>query len=323
MFRTEINLTPLPSMLHAQQVITLGSCFSEVIGNRLKQAKFNTLVNPFGTCYNPVSIHRQLQHALLQQSPSPEGYVCVRDIHAHYDFHSAFAALDQQTLAHTLQQRIHEAHQALRQAHWILITYGTAWVYERADNHTIVANCHKMPGHAFRKILLSQKRILDDFAQLHHQLQQHLPHAQILLTVSPVRHVKDTLQLNSVSKSVLRLSCQTLTETYTNVHYFPAFEIMLDDLRDYRFYQADLIHPNDQAEQYIWEKFTETLFDKPTQQLVTEWESLRVALAHRPFHPASEGHQRFLRDTLQKLEAMRAHLNVDDEINVIQKQLRA
>jgi hypothetical protein len=178
-----------------------------------------------------------------------------------------------------------------------------------------------MPASNFKKYLLSQKKILEDFQLLHEELTAFNPDIQIILTLSPVRHLKDTVVLNSVSKSILRLTCHTLQETYSNTHYFPAYEIMLDDLRDYRFYKPDMIHPNEVAEEYIWERFAETLFDKSTSEFVGKWKSISAALKHKSFHPTSEGHQQFLRETLNKLNAISSTVDVDKEINMIKNQI--
>jgi hypothetical protein len=210
---------------------------------------------------------------------------------------------------------------AIQQTQWLFITYGTAWVYERNDTQEIVANCHKMPQSLFDKYLMTQKKVLDSFNTMYQDLKSLNPGVNIILTVSPVRHLKDTLELNSVSKAVLRVACHTLTQQYADVYYFPAYEILMDDLRDYRFYKPDMIHPSEAAEEYIWQKFIEQYFDADLKAFLIRWKEIRSALAHKPFHPASSAHQQFIKETIKKLEELKGLVNVDKEMAELKKQL--
>jgi hypothetical protein len=323
MFRTEVQPTPSPVKLNlSEKILTLGSCFSDSIGNELTEYKFTVLVNPFGTNYNPHSIHKSLRYAIHNQIVPDHTYLENNGVHSNYDFHSNFSALHKNDVAHELKESIGATHYFLKDAQWIFITYGTAWVYERKDTGDVVANCHKVPANNFNKILLSQKKVLESFDELYKELKAFNPSCKIILTVSPVRHLKDTIELNSVSKSVLRLSCQTINETHTDVFYFSSFEIMMDDLRDYRFYKSDMIHPTEDAERYIFTKFSATYFDDSTHQFMKQWQSLRQALNHKPFLPESESHQQFLRNTLEQLEALPMKVNLSKEIGIIKSQLR-
>jgi hypothetical protein len=211
----------------------------------------------------------------------------------------------------------------VQKADWLIITYGTAWVYELLETKEVVANCHKMPQTLFAKSLMTQKKVLDSFETMYGLLKSFNPNIKIIVTVSPVRHLKDTLELNSVSKSVLRVACHTLTEQYHDVLYFPSYEIMMDDLRDYRFYKSDMIHPTKDAEEYIWEKFVERFFDDSLKSFLKKWGEIRTALAHKPFHPTSSSHQKFLHQTLKKLLELKALVNVDQEVAMLEEQLRA
>jgi len=175
----------------------------------------------------------------------------------------------------------------------------------------------------FTKSLMTQKKVLDSFDSMYQAISSVNPDLKILLTVSPVRHIKDTLELNSVSKSVLRVACHTITEQYRDVYYFPAYEIMMDDLRDYRFYKADMIHPSQVAEQYIWQKFAERYFDEELTTFLGKWEEIQSALAHKPFHPFSAAHQHFVKEMLKKLEELKGVVNVDEEAAFLSKQLKA
>jgi hypothetical protein len=314
-FRTEFN-TRLHknSISHSHQILTLGSCFADSIGNRLTENKFQALVNPFGTTYNPFSIHKLIRMACYNQVPSPETYLDSEEVYSNYDFHSALSALSRKELEKNLKDVIGTVHHFLSQCHFLFITYGTSWVYKRKDNQEIVANCHKQPAVLFTKSLLTQSEIEASFNDMYADLKRINPAIQIILTLSPVRHLKDTIELNSVSKSVLRSACHSITENNDNIDYFPAFEIMMDDLRDYRFYASDMIHPSLEAEEYIWTKFSGSYFSTETRTLLKEWQTVKKMMDHRPFHPSSASHQKFLKDIRAKLEALQPKLDVSEEL---------
>ena len=178
-----------------------------------------------------------------------------------------------------------------------------------------------MPSENFLSQILSPEKIIASFETLIEKLNKWKPGIKIILTVSPVRHVKDTLELNSVSKSILRWACHSIQEQYPGVEYFPAFEIMMDDLRDYRFYEPDMIHPSAEAIDYIWEKFSDSWFNPSTKSLMKQWQHISAALHHRPFHPQSEAHKKFLYETLRKLKELLPNIPVEEEIKEIQTQL--
>jgi len=312
-FRRPINLK--------QPILTLGSCFSDAIGIRLQQAKFTTMVNPFGTIYNPVSIHKLLHYAINDETAPPHTYLQQADIHLNYDFHSCFSALTKQELQEQIRLKLSECHRFLQTSEWLMITYGTAWVYEHVETGDIVANCHKVPARVFQKKLLRIDDIVKSFESLYVSIRRYYPALRIIMTVSPVRHIKESLPLNNVSKSALRLACHAIMEKFPDVEYFPAYEIMTDDLRDYRFYKTDMIHPTEQAEDYIWERFQESTFDESTKKFVIEWKSIQTALRHRPFHRSSSGHQNFLKQIILKLEQIQDRVNVDAEVTALKKQL--
>lgn len=322
MFRTEVHVPPSPFKINlTDNILTVGSCFSDSIGIELAQNKFTVSINPFGTNYNPHSIHKSLLYAVDNVAVPETSFIENKGVFSNFDFHSNFSALEKQEVEKSINETIGSTHAFLKNAQWIFITYGTAWVYERKDTGDIVANCHKVPSSNFNKKLLSQKKVVASFSEFYTALKKTNPTCKIILTVSPVRHLKDTLPLNSISKSVLRLACLTITETYTDVIYFPSYEIMMDDLRDYRFYKSDMIHPNEEAERYIFTKFSETYFDTATEQFIKQWQPLRSALNHKPILAASPGHQQFLRNTLSQLEALQSKVNLLKEIKLIKSQL--
>ncbi|MEQ8302142.1 MAG: GSCFA domain-containing protein [Cyclobacteriaceae bacterium] len=321
-FRTILKVTPSPFKLELRdKVFTIGSCFSDNLGNLLQDHKFETLVNPFSTVYNPLSIHKALQYAIHASMPVADTFGQLNGTFFNYDFHSSFSSLTASAVEKSVQNTIQRSHLFLRQSSVVFITYGTSWIYERTDNGDVVSNCHKVAAKNFRKSLLTQKKIIESFEELMKDLLEFNPNIKVILTVSPVRHLKDTLELNAVSKSILRLACHTLSELYPQVEYFPAYEIVLDDLRDYRFYDRDLLHPSPAAIDYIWEKFQERYFTSETRGFVHEWSEIRKGLAHKAFQPSSKAHQAFLQQLLSRLKELKGMVNVDKEIAQVEKQL--
>jgi hypothetical protein len=314
----------LPPSLHpfglSDSIFTIGSCFAETIGNRLVENKFNALSNSFGTLYNPISIHHSLKSAVDMMMPTNNEYIVNQDVHYHYQFHSSFSALDKPTLKKKIKDSIQACNQFLKTSNYLIITYGSAFAYIQNELDMIVANCHKMPATHFSKELLKVEVFVDSFFHIYRTLKSFNPNLKIILTVSPVRHLKDTIELNSVSKSTLRLACHQLVEKF-GVEYFPAYEIIIDDLRDYRFYKTDRIHPTEEAEGYIWNKFVEKYFDQETKSFLETWKEIKTALAHRPSYPTTASHQTFLKSVLKKLEGVNTKVNVNEEINLVRSQL--
>lgn len=323
-FRTELNLKPSRLRLSLKdQFFTMGSCFANAIGLRLLDFKFKTLVNPFGTTYNPVSIHQQLGFALRNELPENESYATDGELFFNYHFHSQFSSLNRDGLSNQIKEITHQTNSFIKETSCLILTYGTAWVYELKSKNEIVANCHKQPALLFEKRLLTQNEIEDSFGSVYKIISRQNPSCKIILTVSPVRHIKDTLPLNAVSKSILRVACHSISKRFDNVEYFPAYEIMLDDLRDYRFYKQDRIHPTEEAEDYIWEKFCHSHFDETTLHFIETWKEIKTALTHKPFHPNSKKHQEFLIGLQSRLEKLKPVIDVESEIQEVQSQLKS
>jgi hypothetical protein len=321
-FRTDVRVSPADHKIDLKnRVFTAGSCFADAIGSRLLLHKFPVLANPFGNIYAPPVIHKAIQYSVYNEPPSLHTYLQNQEIFLNYDFHSELSALTKPDLEHRINNIVGTAHYFIKDAAWLVLTYGTAFVYSRKDTGELVANCHKMPADMFTKMLLTEKEIVDSFQAMYTMLLKFNPTLRIILTVSPVRHIKDTLELNSVSKSVLRVACHTLAEKFKTVEYFPAYEMMIDDLRDYRFYKSDMLHPTEEAEDYIWEKFGERYFSKETSLFMNQWQSILAALSHKPFHPTTEAHQQFLKQMLKKLEELKSKVDVEYEIEALKSQL--
>ena len=322
MFRTELNIIPsLEKIEHGNKIITIGSCFSQVIGERLSKNKFETLVNPFGTIFNPVSIFRLLENSISSNFSILSSSVLSQSIWFNYHVHSDLYGDTEEELKSRVEEKVKEVNQWLNQADVLIITLGTAFVYKLNSNREIVANCHKQPSSNFTKELLTVDEIIKTFIFLFDQLKIQNSKLKIILTVSPVRHTKDTLQLNSVSKSILRVACHELSNCFSAVTYFPSYELMIDDLRDYRFYKEDMIHPTEVAEEYIWNKFSETYFKEETKEIIKEWSSVYKALRHKPFRENSEEYKKFLNETLKKLELLKGKINVQEEIDFLRDKI--
>lgn len=322
-FRTELSITSKQSISHKHSIVSIGSCFADAIGKRLKDFKFQTLVNPYGSVYNPCSIHKLLHLGLKNELPPESSYLKKDDVYFNYFFHSKLSSLNEKELRTTIDSTIREINQKLQISDTIIITYGTAWVYKRKEEGDIVNNCHKQAASLFNKELLSEKEIQDSFDSVYQAIKKVRPNLRLILTLSPVRHIKDTLELNAVSKAILRTSCYHLSQQYSDVDYFPAYEIMMDDLRDYRFYKDDLIHPTAFAEDYIWEKFEQTYFDADTVAFIKKWKEIKNAMAHKPFHPSSTAHQQFLKSLYAKVSELKNVVNVEEELSIIKSQITA
>jgi len=322
-FRTEVNISSVSKPFKiTNRFLTAGSCFAEVMGRKMQHYKIPALINPFGTIFNPLSLCKLLQQAL---SPDQEftGEIVERDGYWYaYDLHSSFNAPTRSQLIQNIQQQFRQTQAFMAQTDVLILTFGTAVAYVHQESQQVVANCHKIPQRYFKKHVISILEMLDAFRRLYAALQQLNPNLRIILTVSPVRHLKETLELNSVSKSILRVFCHEIVRETPAACYFPAYEIMLDDLRDYRFYKPDMIHPSEVAEDYIWRKFKQAYFDQNFQSFTAEWDQIQQALQHRPFQPESAAHQAFLRNTLNRLEKLQPLLDCTNEIAIVKKQLK-
>lgn len=326
-FRTELIPDKLPVQLTlTDRIVTIGSCFADVMGGRLADHKLTVLNNPLGTLFNPFSISKLLRLALTGSAPDETLYVQRDGLWFHYDFHSSFWGTSKEALAQRIHVCLQEVGKALRQANWLLLTLGSAVVYEHRQIGQVVANCHKMPGTLFNKYLCPIDPVRKELSQLISLLHEHNPQLQIVLTVSPVRHIRDGLVLNSASKSLLRTVCtelagNSLPGTFPAVHYFPAYELVVDDLRDYRFYEADLIHPNAQAHDYVFAKFAESAFTPDLCAFIKQWEPIRRALAHRPLYGLTDAHRLFLQKILQQIDALPTAIDTSVERAAILNRL--
>ena len=323
MFRTPVSLTSLPDPIRLKDhLLCIGSCFAQAMGRRFDENKFVVRANPFGIVYNPVSVCQLLQSTLQDKLPPASTYLERDGLHFNYLFHSDFHATTQQELQTQIAQTMADTREFLRTAQWLVITLGTAFYYGHTATQQVVANCHKMPARTFEKRRLEPSEIVEAFEELFSVAQVYNPNLRYLFTVSPVRHVRDTLEQNSVSKAALRLAVDHLQRQHPDkVHYFPSYEIMLDDLRDYRFYTADMLHPSEVAEDYIWDKLVHSCLAPEAVDFLQQWQPIQRAMQHRAFHPTSAAHQQFLRQTLQQLKQLGDKVDVHSEIQHLEQQL--
>jgi hypothetical protein len=300
----------------------MGSCFSNTIGEKLARNKFEVLINPFGIIFNPESIFTLLASAATKDKPFDDLYIENQNLWYNYQLHSEINSDSKESLRSIIDKNMSDTLDFIKSAEIITLTLGTAFVYKLKSNGKIVANCHKIPGTNFTKELLTIPQIVKSFNSMYDSISFLNPNAKIILTISPVRHIKDSIELNSVSKSILRAACHTIiTEGYKNISYFPAYEIMIDDLRDYRYYKEDMLHPSPVAEEYIWEKFMDTYLETPSKDFIKEWTNILKSIEHKPFHPHTEAHQRFIKETIKKLKGLGSYVNVEQEIKTLEEQL--
>ena len=295
----------LPALTHRHRLMLLGSCFATHMGAKLSAAKFRCEVNPYGVLYNPLSISAALREVVAGKVYGAgdlfEHAGCWHSPMHHSDFSAA-------TAEETLQRingRLREAGEAMRQLNVLLLTWGTSWVYEDCGTGRIVGNCHKLPEACFRRRRLSIDEMVRDYVSLFSGLFARLPQLRVLITVSPIRHVRDGLHANQLSKAALLLAAEQVCQAFPEqVFYFPAYEIVLDELRDYRFYADDLVHPSDMAVEYVWERFVRACVAPESLQIMEECEKIGRMLAHKPFRPESEEYKRFLGQIVLKIERL-------------------
>ncbi|MEM6643397.1 MAG: GSCFA domain-containing protein [Bacteroidota bacterium] len=297
-------------------VYFIGSCFSNEIGQKMSNSKFKVINNPFGTIFNPHSIFK-----ILSGKIDHNDTVESDGVYYHWDAHGEVSALKMDELKTLTKRKTYESYEFVQKAKWLIITFGTAWVYRYRKSGEIVANCHKVPNNEFYKELLTIEEIADAFRSFKRDLTSTNPYINIVLTVSPVRHIKEGILENNRSKSRLIESVHDMVDRFENVAYFPAYEIMNDELRDYRWYNADLVHPSAQAINYIWEKFGESYFDDETRSYLSRWNAIQDSLNHRPFQPRTKSHQAFLKATLKNLESLNKKVDVNEEIKWVRSQL--
>lgn len=292
------------------KLLLLGSCFSENIGSELEYFKFQSVSNPFGILFHPKAIETVVLKALQQKQYTDRDVFFHNEQWHSFDAHSVLSNTSKESLLKNLNAQLLLLEKSILESTHIIITLGTAWVYNLIEENRIVANCHKVPQKAFKKTLLSIESIEKSLQNCLVNIKKLNKHATVVFTVSPVRHIKDGFVENMQSKSHLISAIhQTLNK---DVLYFPSYEIMMDELRDYRFYKSDMLHPNDTAIKYIWHKFQDVWMSAETQKIIDEINTVQKGLQHKPFNSESQAHQKFLNKLDFKKEQLKnryPHIN--------------
>lgn len=320
-FTTKIPISPVAEdnqLSYATPVVSMGSCFAAHMQEKFAYYKLPFFSHPFGTLFHPLAIERSLERACLGQLFTEEDFFLEEDLWLSFDLHSQWANPSLPTLLEHLNQEVKEVGEALSKASFLILTLGTAWVYEHLATGNIVANCHKQPQKIFSKQLLSAQQIQASLEHIVALVRERQPQIKVIFTLSPVRHLRDGAVENQLSKSLLLCAIHALLGTCTSqkaegLFYFPSYEILMDELRDYRFYKEDMLHPTEQAVQYVWERFVETFFTAEAQSLMQEVGSIQRALAHRPFNPEGEKHLQFLAALQEKIKKMEEKISKRSE----------
>ena len=312
---------PDVSIKHGQKILSIGSCFTEHIGNALADLKFDILQNPSGILFDPQSVCYTLDAAMRNEQIISNDLVQIGEVWHSWHHHSRFSGTDAEAVVQNINKATAEAHLFLQQASWLIITLGSSFSYRiqpgafdaaNVSSALPVANCHRAPAAWFHRHLMTIDETVSALDNTLHRCFRFNPQLKILFTISPVRHIRDGVVENNRSKARLIEAVHHLVNKFDKLYYFPAYEMVIDVLRDYRFYDVDLVHPNYAATQAVLEQFTELFMDDATQELCAQIKPLVTAARHRPSFPETEAHQQFLRAQLQKAQALQtAHPEID------------
>ena len=315
-FHLEFSPKPFEVKIkHQHKLLLIGSCFTEQIGTKLANHKFSVLDNPNGILFNPASITKSISSYINNKQYSEADLFYQNECWNSWEHHSRFSNPDKETCLNGINASQTIAHHFLNEADWLLITLGSAFVYQ-LDNDEVVANCHKVPTDKFVKRLLSVTEVFSDLDRMVAEVKAFNPNLKIIFTISPVRHLRDGFVENNRSKATLIQAVHLLIEKNANSFYFPAYELIIDDLRDYRFFAEDMVHPNYAATNYVWEKFIAACIDESSQKLMKEIAVIAAAKNHKPFNPTSDQHKKFLQKNLEKVKQMQKefpYLKLDEE----------
>lgn len=301
-FRTTVKIESLKQKIgHNDSILSLGSCFADNIASRLAAAKFQITASPSGVLFNPESIASAIERYSRAAAPTAEELREGDEGWYSFDFHSSLSHSEREVALAQMQQAVEQGAEALAKAKVVIVTFGTAWVYRLKENGRVVANCHKQHQSLFSREMLSIEEIVERYAPL---MEGVLAGKKVIMTVSPIRHLSDGLEANSLSKAILRVAIDKLAGRYDNVHYFPSFELLNDDLRDYRFYADDMTHPSAVAIDYIWERFEEYAFSAATTDIIKRLRKIADAVAHRPLNADTEAHRNFCLKMIGEIAAM-------------------
>lgn len=305
-FRTNIQLQPERHQIdYDSKLLLIGSCFSKNISEKLAYFKFQVSSNPFGILFNPKTIENLITNAINKKEYFEKDIFKLNERWHCFDAHSDLSSGNIKTLLQNLNTKVEATNKQLAETTHIIITLGTSWVYRFVETDAIVGNCHKVPQKKFLKELLSVEEVVASLENICVLIKDVNPTINIIFTVSPVRHLKDGFTENALSKSNLLSAIHQIISKRKQLYYFPSYEIMLDDLRDYRFYNSDMVHPNETAINYIWEQFQKVWISEKATSIMKKVDTIQKGLAHKPFNPTSEQHQQFLVDLKQQITSLK------------------
>jgi hypothetical protein len=295
-FFTHINISPANRKIdYKSKIISFGSCFSENIGKKLQRAYFKIDINPFGVLFNPASIAQNIEMLIENRNFDEKDLSKNGSLYFNFAFDTSFSDICPKQCLEKINMRFTEAVKNLQDADFMFITFGTSWIFELKSTGEIVANCHKLPAENFTRRRLNVDEIIFIYKKLFLNLKKFNPNLHILLTVSPIRHAKDGFHENNLSKSILLLATEKLEKEFENILYFPAYEIIIDELRDYRFYVADMLHPSESAIDYVWEKFSDAFFSLETKKIVSLAQKVAADAEHCAMFTDSAEYANFLK----------------------------
>lgn len=325
-FRTQVELPKKETEIqHSDRIMLFGSCFAENIGKLLLANKFRCDVNPFGILYNPQSVAEAIRQILSHKTYKEDDLFYSGGNWHSYMHHSIFSGHSPEECISQINLRLERAFAELPSIDLLIITWGTAWVYSLKESGKIVGNCHKQPERLFIRRLLTVDEIVDEYGSLISELRKQNQNLKVLFTVSPIRHAKDGMHGNQISKSTLLLAVEALQRQCSDCYYFPSYEIMMDELRDYRFYADDMLHPSEVAISYLWECFNDCYFGSQTRLIMKEWEEIRKGLNHKPFDASSDAYRKFLTQIVLKINRLKEKLpyfELQKELEQCQAQLK-
>lgn len=314
----DIDIPMLPGPIsYRDGILLVGSCFTEHIGNSLRDLKFRVLQNPHGILFDPSSVASALTSYIENKQYGAEDLLQLNDLWQSWQHHSRFSGMDQQEVLEHINRSQQQAHEFLKEAKWVIITLGTSFSYRLQEGGMPVANCHRAPAGWFDKHMMTVEETIVALDTCLYRLFQFNTQLQVLFTVSPVRHVRDSLMQNNRSKARLLEAVHHLVDKFSRLHYFPAYELVIDVLRDYRFYDIDLVHPNYQATRFVIEKFMESCVEAEAVALSKDVEKIVAARKHRALQPGTDAHRRFLQlqaSRARELMATHPFLDLGDEV---------
>jgi hypothetical protein len=332
-FHFEFDIKKFSSPItHKDKLFLIGSCFTESIGEKLKKYKFSVLENPNGILFNPVSVAEALTSCIDNIQIEESDLFQLNEGWHSWKHHSRFSGLTAKDSLNKINASTSEAHKYLKEADYLMITLGSSWIYtftEKALNArpgSVAANNHKAPADWFYRRLMTTEEVLQIMDTILYRLFHFNPKLKIIFTISPVRHLREGVVENNRSKAVLIQAVHHLVDKFDKLYYFPAYELVIDDLRDYRFYSEDLVHPNYFATQYVWEKFIGACIDEKAKNLMEEIHSINLAYQHKPFNSFSEQHRKFLDSFLEKtknVQLLHPYLNFEKELNYFSSSVKS